>query len=330
MTRPSGVLSLTNRRGKPWAAKALFRPAGNADHWCAQVKAIAGNSKACPGRDCGHGWGVATAVMVQRHGRASIRVGPPCLPGFQAQRRFQHDACAECCVKLAAPIGLLPLARVLSLNPLPPQAAMPIGLSPRCALDPPVLPILTSLLPLPSPPQVVPTKPPDFPCLSPVSRLSRGGQQPSPVARRIQADNPYPPQWRRFLRCWALGCPLAGEVTSPRRGRRLDPVPLRATPQLSVKNSGGPGSGGPLGGWVGRSTGMGWWVGSRGFFWGGTGTSQHLGTRPRYPDSRTAPNQKDTHDVPLGFTKRPRRGAAQPPQPCRTTLNTCLSYIPAA
>ena len=30
-----------------------------------------------------------------------------------------HDACVNCCLKLALPIGLLPLSRVLSLNPFP-------------------------------------------------------------------------------------------------------------------------------------------------------------------------------------------------------------------
>ena len=60
-----------------------------------------------------------------------------------------HDACAGCCRKLAAPIGLSPLPLALSPNPLPPHAALPIGLSPPSARDLPVLPILTSCTPFP-------------------------------------------------------------------------------------------------------------------------------------------------------------------------------------
>ena len=75
-----------------------------------------------------------------------------------------HDACVDCCLKLAALIGLSPLAFVLSLNPFPPQAAVPIGLTPPRALDLPVGPVLFSLHTLPVPWLVVPTKPPDCPC----------------------------------------------------------------------------------------------------------------------------------------------------------------------
>ena len=46
-----------------------------------------------------------------------------------------------CCLQPAAPVGLSPLTLVLPLNPLPPQAAVPIGLSPPCAL--PLLPGLS-------------------------------------------------------------------------------------------------------------------------------------------------------------------------------------------
>ena len=77
-----------------------------------------------------------------------------------------HDAWMDCCLKLAAPIGLSPLTLALSLNSFPPQAAVPIGLSPLCALPLPAWPILTSLLTLPFPWAVLPTEPSDCPCFA--------------------------------------------------------------------------------------------------------------------------------------------------------------------
>ena len=46
---------------------------------------------------------------------------------------------------LSAPIGLSPLTAALPLDPLPPQAAGLVGLSPPCALPLPAWPSLTSL-----------------------------------------------------------------------------------------------------------------------------------------------------------------------------------------
>ena len=62
-----------------------------------------------------------------------------------------HDASLCCCRQRAAPtgacIGLSPLILALLLNPFPPQAGVPIGLSPPCALRLPAWPFRTSLLP---------------------------------------------------------------------------------------------------------------------------------------------------------------------------------------
>ena len=51
----------------------------------------------------------------------------------------------------------------LRLDPFPPSAVVPIGLSPPCVLPLPPWPVFPSLLPLPFPWSVVPTEPPDFP-----------------------------------------------------------------------------------------------------------------------------------------------------------------------
>ena len=66
-----------------------------------------------------------------------------------------HNAGLFCLLPLVAPIGLSPLPLALSLNPLAPQAAVPIGLSPPRAL------------PLPLPGLSVPpfTSPPTLPFL---------------------------------------------------------------------------------------------------------------------------------------------------------------------
>ena len=83
-----------------------------------------------------------------------------------------------CCLQRPAPIGRSPLTTALPLNPLPPQAAVPIGLSPPCALP---------LLPLPFPPEVVPTEPPDCPCFTaPCGAPHGGGPLPSPLARGVR------------------------------------------------------------------------------------------------------------------------------------------------
>ena len=62
-----------------------------------------------------------------------------------------HDAWLCCCLQLAASIGLSPLTIALPLKRFPPQVAVPIGLSPPCALPLPAWPFLTSLLTLPFP-----------------------------------------------------------------------------------------------------------------------------------------------------------------------------------
>ena len=80
--------------------------------------------------------------------------------------RGGHNASVDCCLKLVVPTGLSPLTPVLSLNPFPLQAAVPIGLSPPGTLDLPVLPVLTSPPFLPFPWWVVPTEPPDCPCVT--------------------------------------------------------------------------------------------------------------------------------------------------------------------
>ena len=73
----------------------------------------------------------------------------------------------DSCLKPAAPKRLSPRTHVLSLNPFPLQAAVPIGLSPPRTLDPPVLRILTSLHPHPPVYQsVVPREPSDCPCFT--------------------------------------------------------------------------------------------------------------------------------------------------------------------
>ena len=73
----------------------------------------------------------------------------------------------DSCLKPAAPQRLSPRTLVLSLNPFPLQAAVPIGLSLPRTLDLPVLPILTSLHPHPPVYQsVVPTEPSDCPCFT--------------------------------------------------------------------------------------------------------------------------------------------------------------------
>ena len=82
------------------------------------------------------------------------------------------------------------------LNPLPPQAAVPLGLSPPRAPPSPPLPGLPSpphTPPFPFPPEVVPTQPPGlslFHC--PVSGPHGGGHWPSPLAGGVQVDTPIP------------------------------------------------------------------------------------------------------------------------------------------
>ena len=72
-----------------------------------------------------------------------------------------HDACVDCCLQRAAPLGLSPLTLVLALSPLPPPAAVPGGLSLPHGLDVPVWPIVTSLHSFP------------FPCANGAPGLSR-------------------------------------------------------------------------------------------------------------------------------------------------------------
>ena len=67
-----------------------------------------------------------------------------------------HDAWTDCCLKLAATIGLWPLALVPSLTPF-----LLIALLPPSALTPLVWSILTSLRTLPVPWHGVPMEPLD-------------------------------------------------------------------------------------------------------------------------------------------------------------------------
>ena len=97
-----------------------------------------------------------------------------------------------CCVQPAVPIGLSPLTLALPFNPLPLQAAAPIGLSPPRALP---LPPPGLSLPPRTPPSIplgvcanrAPT-PSLFHCS--VSGPHGGGQPPSPLATCVQADTP--------------------------------------------------------------------------------------------------------------------------------------------
>ena len=104
----------------------------------------------------------------------------------------------DCCRKVAAHIGLSPLARVLSLNPFPPQVAVPISLSCPSALDLPVLPILTSLNSLPFPWEVTPMEPLHSPCFTALRSTQRRASgitvgQGRPARHPIQAvEEPSP------------------------------------------------------------------------------------------------------------------------------------------
>ena len=57
------------------------------------------------------------------------------------------NACSGLLSAAAAPIGLSPLPLALSLDLVPLEAVVPLGLSSPSALDPPVLPMLTPLHP---------------------------------------------------------------------------------------------------------------------------------------------------------------------------------------
>ena len=105
-----------------------------------------------------------------------------------------HDAGLCCCLEPAAPIGLSPLPLALALNPLPPQAAAPIGLPPPRALPPSACPIFP---PPPTPPSLAPgVCPNEAPGLSlchcSVSGPHGGGQLPSALPQCVQADTPVP------------------------------------------------------------------------------------------------------------------------------------------
>ena len=151
------------------------------------------------------------------------------------------------CRQLAAPIGRSPFA-ALPLDPFPLEAVVPIGLSPPCVLPLPPCPIFPSLFPFPFPwpfpPQavvplttlcpsssslpnlpsllsfpfpwsVVPTEPPDFPCLTALCRVhTEEGNRPrrwpgaSKRSSRTGVEGSLPNGG-----FWALGCPLAGSFT---------------------------------------------------------------------------------------------------------------------
>ena len=102
-----------------------------------------------------------------------------------------RDTWVCCCLQLLAPIGRSPLPTAFPLHPLPPYAAMLIGLSP-CALPLPPWRILLSTHP-------------SFPLVScantapglslfhcSVSGPHRGGQPPSPLAKVRPSGHPIP------------------------------------------------------------------------------------------------------------------------------------------
>ena len=116
----------------------------------------------CP---LGDGPGLCTAIPAPE-GKADVKA-PHSLHRTQHSKGATwvgwHDAWVDPCLKLA-PVGLWPLSHVLSLNPLPPQAALPISISPPSALHPPVSPVLTSLHSFPFP--WLPRVPPDCRCFT--------------------------------------------------------------------------------------------------------------------------------------------------------------------
>ena len=114
-------------------------------------------------------------------------------------------------LQLAAPIGRSPFA-ALPLDPFPPQAVVPIDLSPPFVLPRPPCPILPSLLPFPFPWYVVPTEPPDFACFTALCRVhtvegNSPRRWPGASKRSSQTGGEGPLPNGCF---WALGCPLAG------------------------------------------------------------------------------------------------------------------------
>ena len=100
---------------------------------------------------------------------------------------------------------------------------MPIGLSPPCALPLQAWPILTSPHPLPLPPEVLPTEPPDCLCFTALCRVhTKEGNSP-PLTRGVQEDTPYRrwgtlPNGGRWALEWG-GTPSAGTSSGPARSR---------------------------------------------------------------------------------------------------------------
>ena len=138
-----------------------------------------------------------------------------------------HDAWLRCFLQRAAPAGLSPLTAALPLNPLPPQAAAPIGLSPPCAHPLPAWPVLTSVRPLPFPWEGVPTDPPDCPCFTALCRdHTKEGCSPRRWVR--PKGHPHPqrrPLGRRMSTC-------EGRFSMRKKKfRRLRPLDFTVTEQ---------------------------------------------------------------------------------------------------
>ena len=126
-----------------------------------------------------------------------------------------HDTLVCFGLQLVAPIGQSPFTAALPLDPFPPQAAAPIGLSPPCVLPLPPYPISTSPLPFPFPWLVVP---PDFPCFTALCWVcAEEGNCPCRWPAGASQWTLPKPRWgtspqRRLL---GPGCLLAGSL--PRR-----------------------------------------------------------------------------------------------------------------
>ena len=158
-----------------------------------------------------------------------------------------------CCgLQRAAPIGRSPLT-ALPLDPLPPSAVVPMGLSLPCVLP---LPIHPCIHPLPFPREVVPAEAPDCPCFTARRQVHTG-------------EGNGPRRWPPVL---AVGDPHGGGA-SPRFCTRLPP-PSRRGPKAPWGGGGGGGGGALEGGfregrWGGGGSGGS--VGGGGSRWGNLG-----------------------------------------------------------
>ena len=132
--------------------------------------------------------------------------------------RGGHDAMVYCShLQLAVTTGRSPVA-TLPLDPFPPEAVVPIGLSPPCDLPLPPCPIISSLLPFPFPWSVVPTGPPDLPGFTSLCRVHI--EEGNCLRRWPGASKRHPKPAVRYLSPTAAGgpwdVPLRGLF--PRRG----------------------------------------------------------------------------------------------------------------